>query len=98
VGGIVTSDATAVLTSGCGWDWGWGIGIPAEGGGACVEPSDRAERINIDGGKPPCSDAKDLAVCNPARALASANARCDAAVDEADDVVLRVRAAATSPL
>lgn len=99
VGGIVTSDAAAVLTSCCGWDCDcdWGMGIPTLGVNCwtCVVDL-AASRVNIDGGDPPCSDANDRACCKPARALASARARCEAADDEAEDDVLRARAAAAA--
>ena len=106
VGGIVTSDAAAVLTSCCGcWncdcDCDWGIGTPTLGVNCwtCVVEASSdltTSRVNIDGGDPPCSDANDRACCKPARALASARARCEAADDEAEDDVLRARAAAAA--
>ena len=100
VGGIVTSDAAAVLTSCCGCcgcDCDWGMGIPTLGVNCwtCVVDL-AASRVNIEGGEPPCSDANDRACCKPARALASARARCEAADDEAEDDVLRARAAAAA--
>ena len=100
VGGIVTSDAAAVLTSCCGCcgcDCDWGMGIPTLGVNCwtCVVDL-AASRVNIEGGEPPCSDANDRACCKPARALASAKARCEAADDEAEDDVLRARAAAAA--